>query len=271
LGAISFVHFLIPYRWGIRRPANPPPVSERPLVAGVCLRNFTLELPGLSDAARELTCLVLSDFHCNTQRQLTLIRNAVDLLEKEPVDLVFLLGDFGENQSLLPEVIAAVSSLPGRFGTYCVLGNHDYEGGRQTLVERLLRERSVRVLTDEFVELPQFGIAILGLAYPWSGCSVRPARRSGFVLALTHTPDNLPYLDRLGVPLAFAGHTHGGKVRLPAIGAVLVPSKLGRFLDEGWFQRGGTLRYLTRGFGYFPGRFGNVAEICRFTLRRRLP
>jgi predicted MPP superfamily phosphohydrolase len=267
LGALAFVHFLFPYRWRIVRVAEPATTSTRPLVPGIVLSSATVELPSLPQSADGMTCLVLSDLHCNGERQLQLLCDAVAQIQDKPPDLVLLLGDFGENSALLPQVVAAVTKLSGRLGTYCVLGNHDYEGGRQSILTELLRERSVRILTDEFHELPELGVALLGLAYPWSRTPRLPGPREGFALGMTHSPDNLPYCDRIGVAFAVAGHTHGGKLRMPGIGAVLVPSRLGRFFDEGWFRRGATLLYLTRGIGYLPGRFGSNGEICWFRLR----
>jgi predicted MPP superfamily phosphohydrolase len=267
-GAVAFVHFLVPYRHGIVRVVDLHGRSVRELVPGIALSEMAVRLPALPSAADGMTCLVLSDFHCNDKRQIELIRGAIERLQGDRVDLVLLLGDFGETTALLPGVVGAVTSLPGRFGTFCVLGNHDYEGGRHLALIELLGQRAVRVLADEFHDVPELGIVLLGLAYPWSGNVSLPEARDGFVVGLTHSPDNLPYLDRIGVPIAFAGHTHGGKFRVPGLGAILVPSRIGRFLDAGWFRCGNALLYLTRGIGYFPGRFGNTGEICRFTFHR---
>jgi predicted MPP superfamily phosphohydrolase len=269
-GACAFVHFLFPYRRGITRESDRANRSTSELVPGIVLADVTASISGLPAEADGITCLVLSDLHCNDKQQLELVRRAVKQLRSDCADLVFLLGDFGERRELLPEIVAMVANLPTRFGTYCVLGNHDFEGGRRPILLDLLQRCGVRVLDDEYYEVKGLGINLLGLAYPWSGTQVLPERRKGFVLALTHSPDNLPYLAGLGVPLAFAGHTHGGKFKLPGLGAMLVPSAIGRFLDEGWFRLGDTSLYLTRGLGYFPGRFGNRGEVCRFTLNRRI-
>ena len=80
------------------------------------------------------------------------------------------------------------------------------------------------------------------------------------------TPDNIGILDRLRVGVSFCGHTHGGKIRLPVIGPVLVPSWRGRFLASGWFSFGTSLMYITPGFGYFPGVLGNTGEVFRLSL-----
>jgi uncharacterized protein len=268
LAGVALVHFLFPYRWGIRRPMNQPMRSKRTLVKGLVLTESAVEIPELPKAADGVSCLLLSDLHCNSQRQLEVIRDAIHSLQGNPLDLVFLLGDFGENKSLLPDLVLELTKLKPRFGMFCVLGNHDQERGRQQLLVRLLHERSVHVLVNEYYDLPHCEMSLLGLAFPGGRCKLSSPRYP-FLVGLTHSPDNLRFLDRVNAAVAFAGHTHGGKISLPGIGAVVVPSRLGRFFDEGWFQRGSTLMYLTRGIGYFPGRFGNIGEICRFTLKRR--
>jgi predicted MPP superfamily phosphohydrolase len=268
VACVVLVHFLFPYRWGIRRPTSQPVSSKRTLAKGLLLTNSVLEIPELPKTADGLSCLLLSDLHCNSQRQLEVIRDAIHALQDNPVDLVFLLGDFGENKSILPQLVIELTKLAPRLGTFCVLGNHDQERGRQELLVRLLQERSVHVLVNEYYDLPHCEMSLLGLAFPPGRCEL-PSPRYPFLVGLTHSPDNLLFLDRVHAAVAFAGHTHGGKISFPGIGAVVVPSKLGRFFDEGWFQRGNTLMYLTRGIGYFAGRFGNVGEICRFTLKRR--
>ena len=93
------------------------------------------------------------------------------------------------------------------------------------------------------------------------------AIESAFSIGLTHTPDNIMLLDRLHVPLAFAGHTHGGKLALPFIGRIVVPSKYGRFLDSGWFKLRNTLMYITRGIGYSPGVMGRRGVITEVLIR----
>ena len=109
-------------------------------------------------------------------------------------------------------------------------------------------------------------VTLLGLEHPWNRKGTLAAIE-GFCIGLSHTPDNLPLLNQLGVPLAVAGHTHGGKFWLPLIGTILNPVRLGRFLDQGWFRLGGTRLFITKGIGYFPGFAGNCGEIVILTLK----
>ena len=65
-----------------------------------------------------------------------------------------------------------------------------------------------------------------------------------------------------------AGHTHGGQVQFPVVGATLVPSSYGRRYAAGWKRVGRTLLYTNRGLGaFFPIRFMCPPEITVFILR----
>jgi len=268
VGVIAFVHFLFPYRWGVQRAADVAhgPHGDR-IAHGIVSVDASVELPGLPRTADGLTCLVLSDFHCNTRDRLNQIEVAIDSVSNVEHDLVLFLGDFGEDKDILPEVIGHVSRLRGRHGTFCVRGNHDCENGRDAFVADLLSQHSVTLLSNETDSLPELDMVLCGLEHPWVDGPLPDPTSDAFVLGLTHTPDNIVYFERLGIDVGFAGHTHGGRLSLPFVGPLLVPTKLGRFLDHGWFRLGNSLMYITSGIEYFPGRFGNVGEIYRVTLK----
>ncbi len=150
LGALGFVHFLFPYRWGIKRvQPRDSAVEITALTKGVVLRTEVWRSRAVPPAVDGLSILVISDLHCNTAKILQTLREAVTAVGANPVDLAFMLGDFGENRSLLPEVVRALKDIPSRFGTYCVRGNHDFEHGRDTLVRELLAENGLTLLPNE--------------------------------------------------------------------------------------------------------------------------
>ena len=68
-------------------------------------------------------------------------------------------------------------------------------------------------------------------------------------LMLTHTPDNVYRLSRLGFAAIFAGHYHGGQIRIPGLGSLVVPSKYGRRFDHGHFVVNNTHLFVTAGVG----------------------
>jgi predicted MPP superfamily phosphohydrolase len=91
-----------------------------------------------------------------------------------------------------------------------------------------------------------------------------------YPVALAHSPDVFPYTAALGWPLLLAGHTQGGQIRLPWIGALATDTVLGRRYASGLFERGGSRLYISRGIGTtrVPFRFLAPPELALVILRR---
>ena len=275
LSMLLILHFLFPYRFGIRTlyPKAGVMTQER-LARGIVLRRVTVEEHLPPESPGSLRCLVLSDLHCTWQFNLRKLRAALAALPEAQYDMVFVLGDLGENPALLPEVMQAIAGLRSKHGIFCVRGNHDFEKNRGGLIARLAKENSIHLLPNVTYVVPALGIELVGLEWPWDPGVLPSPSRAGFAIGLSHTPDNVKIFSRLNVPFALAGHTHAGKVKLPWIGSFPVGSKYGRFLDEGWFQFENTRLYITPGFGHFPGHFGKKGVIVEMTVidaKRRPP
>jgi|GEM_PF-1428846 len=264
LGVVASVLFLCPPRFGIES-CNSMLVQDtsEALVAGIRLRRVTWEVPDLP--CESLCLFVLTDIHCNDGRTLTLLTDAVEKIADRPRDLVLLLGDFGEKKKLLPDVISLLAKIPSRHGAFAVMGNHDFEGGRKSLIESLLHEHHVRLLKDEACEAGIHGVTLLGIDRPWFKGRIL-GKPDGFTVGLSHSPDNLPLLDRLGIQFSVSGHTHGGGLHIPFVGPLTVPSRYGRLFTTGCYRKSDSVMYLSPGIGYFPGRHGHVGEIAEITL-----
>jgi predicted MPP superfamily phosphohydrolase len=270
VGWLLVLHFLVPYKWGVERV---PPAdyhrSERPIGRGVLLRDSHLELGELPEGIQHLIIVALSDLHCTTHRKTQTLIHALEALDEEELfDLVLVLGDLGEEPALLPEVMQGLGSIQSRFGVYCVRGNHDFEGGRAPLIKELAGANGIHLLENAVYEVPGTGITLVGLELPWDKAPLPEAQPDRFVIGLSHTPDNIRRFSRLSVNVGFAGHTHGGRLRIPLLGSALVPGRLGRFLERGLFRLNGTLLYVTSGLGYHVARFGKKGEILRLTITR---
>ncbi|MHC4206914.1 MAG: metallophosphoesterase [Planctomycetota bacterium] len=211
--------------------------------------------------------LVVSDLHCNSQKKLNLIKSAFAKLSNETFDAILVLGDLSENSRMLPELIDTLANLPNRYGIFCVRGNHDFEDGRQILIEDLANRHSIKILSNTSSGIPEFGIRLVGLEYPPDHPQLPTKSECCITLGLTHTPDNIILFSRLGVDIVVAGHTHGGWFRLPVLGPLLIPSRLGRFLNTGWFRSGRTLMYITSGLPYFADQKGKPGEILKLTIK----
>jgi len=96
-----------------------------------------------------------------------------------------------------------------------------------------------------------------------------------FTLLLYHTPDLMPQAVRAGVDLYLCGHTHGGQIRLPLIGALVTSSRFWKRYEMGRYVEGNTTLYVNRGlgmegFGAPRARFLCPPEIALLELRGQL-
>lgn len=195
----------------------------------------------------------LSDFHLNSHLPLDYFQDALRRVAETRPDLVFFTGDFvtyQEHVDLLPHVLPLVR---GRLGTFAILGNHDYWADSRAVAQAvaasgatLLANGGARIATGNGSTVLVAGCELPWSQAPWSP----PAPADGeLALLLTHTPDNVYWLSKLGFTAIFAGHYHGGQIRLPFLGSLVVPSRYGRRFDHGHFVVNGTHLFVTAGVG----------------------
>jgi predicted MPP superfamily phosphohydrolase len=224
-----------------------------------------VHLPG---SARPVRVLHLTDLHGRRVAAARLGREA-----RRP-DLVVFTGDLvsGERQlaraeSALRDLVAALPPVP----RLAVLGNHDVLVGPQR-VEAALARAGFRLLRNEAVALPS-GLWVAGIDDSTEGVPDLDGALSAVppgapVLLLSHGPQIFPSAALRDVPLVLCGHTHGGQVRLPVLGALFTAYRLGRGYDAGWFARGASRMYVGRGLGtvHLPVRFLCPPEVAVFDL-----
>jgi uncharacterized protein len=234
-----------------------------------------LELPGLE---RPLRMVQLTDLHFGPAQRLTSVKAWVNATLEQKPDLILITGDFLEYRKSLvgvPELCAELSRLKAPIGVYGVLGNHDLYAvrlGRLELIEPLERA-GIRVLTNSGLQIRD-DIFVAGVDDLWNGKpdlekALKDAPKTGAILLMSHHPDFLENVPAR-VSLTFCGHTHGGQIVLPWVGALHTGSKYGQRFVQGFVTGSlGARGFVSRGLGTtaLPVRYNCPAELAVFDLR----
>jgi predicted MPP superfamily phosphohydrolase len=229
----------------------------------------TLRFPGRATAAPPLHLRVahVSDIHVEriTRRDRAMVRR----LRAARPDLILLTGDYINNDYTdrraladLWRLLAAVVALKPAYGVFACLGNND----PPQATTQALRAAGVRVLNNHALTLRIGGrrVQLLGARvgedFDWREDVPKLAATAAEADAqappdlrvlLYHTPDLAPQAAAAGVDLYLCGHTHGGQIRLPGIGALRTGSRFGQRYALG-LQRlpNGGYIYTTSGTGF---------------------
>ena len=192
-------------------------------------RQADLAVPGLPAPWSGVTVLHLSDVHAGlfTTNELSLEKVIDWALPLEP-DLVFLTGDMLGDPRHSARCLGLLARLRPSLGMFAVTGNHEYGLGKGPLakardVRDLWSKAGAVLLSDCCVGLPPrrgVRLVLCGADYLTAGFgllegAVAPATGPDFPILLIHLPPPRDSPLAALFPLAFAGHTHGGQVRLP--------------------------------------------------------
>lgn len=268
-------------------------IEERPLVgvAAKLLFHFpgneilrlgihtkTIQLTRLPTELSGLRIAHLSDLHMTGQLGKAFYDVVVDETNALAPDLVVITGDILEKTKCLPWIMPTLGRLRAREGKYFVLGNHEQrlpEAGelRAALTEAGLIDLGSRCLS---VSLRGAEVTLAGTEVPWFGtspempavCGSEEAGQTPFRMLLSHSPDQFFWAQAQSIDLMLAGHTHGGQIRIPYIGAVVAPSNYGFRYAGGLYHQGTTVLHVSRGLaGIQPIRLNCLPEIALLILK----
>jgi uncharacterized protein len=236
------------------------------------LRKVTI--PDLKKLKHPISILHLSDIHFVDK-----IGRKRDFFQKLSMlnpDLIVVTGDVIDCDGGIETAATHLSGLRARYGTFLVLGNHDYYDYRtkdNIFYHLMLQKRShhrndvdrfvramkkvgIRVLIDESAQLNVHGTEVL------IGGTDDPVTRKvdferaldglspkTFNILLMHQPDAILKLSHKGVDVAFSGHTHGGQIRIPFLGPIFCDSKLPRRSISGLSKFKETHLFVSQGLG----------------------
>lgn len=232
------------------------------------LTEETLEVAGWPRDLTGLRIGFLTDLHRSATVSHELIASAVAAVMARTPDLVIVGGDYVTNHDrrYVAPAAAALEGLRAPHGVFAVLGNHDDERHMPAALEAV----GFDVLKDARARISVKGelIDIAGLRY-WTHRISEITRilrgASPTLVLVAHTPKRLVEAAALSVPLLLSGHTHGGQIVLPGVGAIAArefPVIAGRA------RRENTTAFVSRGVGtvYVPIRLNCPPEACILTI-----
>jgi uncharacterized protein len=246
------------------------------------VESVPVRLPHLSDAFKGFRIAQLSDIHFGPYIGADVVQSAVTTIRSLQPDLILLTGDFvshplhkkhgiegARNAEPCAEILSQLSSTL----MLAVLGNHDHWNNAQ-IVMSALRRNGIEVLRNQSVSVERKGdrLWIAGVDDVLArsndlGKTLRGVPDTDPVILLAHEPDYADYAANFPVHLQLSGHSHGGQVRIPGIGAPILP-EMGTRYPMGLARVGDLQVYTNRGLGVItpPVRFNCPAEITLITL-----
>lgn len=249
----------------------------------LAITSYRFRPPRWPQLAAPLRIAALADLHAvEPWMPLPRIEEIVRAANALKPDLVVHLGDYVHGiprpfrRGPVPMAAwgAALGSITAPLGAYAVLGNHDWSldpaGVRNTL-----SANGIQVLENDARKIK----TAAGFEFWVAGLGDQVARRDDLArtlralpgedpaILLAHEPDIFPQVNER-VSLTLCGHTHGGQVRLPLIGAPVVPSRYGQRYAYGHIVENERHLVVSAGLGctFLPFRLGAVPEIVLLEL-----
>jgi predicted MPP superfamily phosphohydrolase len=219
----------------------------------------------------------LTDIHHSRIVDLAEVQRVVTLANETKPDLMVLTGDYTTSYRRYIEPCAEVlSGLKAPEGVWAVLGNHDHYTDPELTTRALLRNRiAVMNNLNTVLRRGSDAIQLAGIDdWSWNGTDWKRAfyglNESLPLVLLSHQPSVLDLDASKKAALIISGHTHGGQIKLPFIGAPARFATIDLKYANGLFRRDQTQLYVSRGTGVIglPVRLGVRPEIAVLRLRR---
>lgn len=223
-----------------------------------------------------LKIVQFSDVHLGKDYTLTDFKRLIDKINALEPDLIIFTGDLIDNNKSFNQeegATALLKELRATYGKFAVYGNHDHGGNGTKRYARimahsdfvLLRDGSEVITLANDQKLEVIGIDDIVLGHPDLEKAFQGISASTFNLFISHAPDVVDKVKHQPIDLQLSGHSHGGQVRLPFVGAPFTPP-YGQKYVKGLYQveeSNGVYVYVNSGIGtsQLPYRFMNLPEI----------
>jgi predicted MPP superfamily phosphohydrolase len=222
----------------------------------------------VADLPTNVKLLHLSDSHGDSISENKRLMRAIRKFEP---DIAVITGDMIDQQTVdFSAPLEDIKILSSEMPVLYIPGNHEYANPKGDLFIKQVGEFGATILKNDALIIK--GISICGtddINFGLDDIKKALTVNGKCDILLSHSPAISSRIKELNIPLVLAGHTHGGQVSLPVIGAVFLPDRdVPRNLVKGLVSENGTQFYISVGFGTsgFPIRFMNRSEITLITI-----
>ncbi len=204
-------------------------------VSSISIVNQKISSTKINDDMNDLKIAFISDIHYNHFMNKERLTKMIERINAFKPDILLFGGDLFDDPTLYPidenvtkELAECLSQLQADYGKFAVLGETDHHESVLPIVEDLLFQADFELLKNQNIQLTKersstiylIGIDSLVGGNPDVEMSLQEVDTNAFTIVLTHAPDLISQLPSNGIDLVLAGHSHGGQIALPFIGAL---------------------------------------------------
>lgn len=199
------------------------------------IENQKFESDKINDDLDNLKIAFISDIHFNHFMNKERLDKMIQKINNNKPDIILFGGDIFDEPDLYPvddkvkqEVIESLKSLNADLGKFAVLGEEDHKESVTSFISDILFQADFELINNNHLQLTKnnsSSINLIGIDSLIGGTpdiekSFEDVDTNAYTIVLTHAPDIIGQLPSSGIDLVLAGHSHGGQIALPIIGAV---------------------------------------------------
>jgi uncharacterized protein len=246
------------------------------------INTVEIKHPLIPNSFDEMKILQFSDTHLGFQYNVSQFRKLVTKINDLEPDLIVFTGDLLDEPNKfnqINQIVPLLTKLKSPLGKYCIFGNHDHGGYGSEIYRNIMETANFTILLNDSQAIEGndgskiylIGIDDHMLGRPDLAVAQQHVPNNAFKILLSHAPDVADEAAKHQIPWQLSGHSHGGQVQIPFLGALITPPFAQNY-PEGYYSIGEDdplSLYVNRGIGTtrLPFRFMAKPELTLFTLK----
>lgn len=228
-----------------------------------------------SKLKQDISLVHLSDLHFSRTTDLDRVNNLVAKVNEQNPDIIIITGDIVDDDvPNLEKHMQALQKLQAKHGVFVSNGNHEFYSGINSWSKKF-KDLGFNFLFNQGQNIPELNLFVAGIP-DMTTAGARKSFNIDFVrtlnnssiseykLLMSHHPQVIDYVTKVGFDLQLSGHTHGGQI----FPFHWLAKKANTYL-AGKYNVNGVDLYVSRGTGYWgpPMRLFAPSEITLIKLK----